>query len=134
MRKHQVFGNVLRKDVRCAKRAISVGISLALAALSNSAYASCTYEVQSDWGSGFIAEVTVTNDTSSAVSAWNLGWEYSGSARIANLWSATLSGTNPYTITNAGHNGSLQPGQSASFGFQATGASEVPTLTRFTLW
>ncbi|CAM4005771.1 cellulase family glycosylhydrolase [Vibrio aerogenes] len=120
-----------RKDVRCAKRALSVGVSLALAALSGSAYASCTYEVQSDWGAGAIVNVTVQNDTDSAVTAWNIGWEYDGSARITNIWNAQSSGSNPYVINNMGYNGGLQPGQSTSFGFQLSGAgsSEVPSLT-----
>ncbi|SHO55499.1 cellulase family glycosylhydrolase [Vibrio quintilis] len=124
MRKQQVFRNV-----SCKKRALSIGIGLALAALSGSTFAKCVYEIQSDWGTGFTANVTVTNDTSSAVSTWNVGWEYSKGATITNLWNGSLSGTNPYTVTNAGHNGSLQPGSSATFGFQATGTPETPTLS-----
>ncbi|MEI8633747.1 cellulose binding domain-containing protein [Vibrio sp. PP-XX7] len=129
MRKQQSFGNIFRQDVRYAKRALSVGVSLALAALSNSAYASCQYEIQSDWGAGSIVNMTVTNDTANTANAWNVGWEYTGSARIASIWNASLSGTNPYVITNMPYNGNLQPGQSASFGFQVNGAANVPVLT-----
>lgn len=124
MRKQQVF-----KNISCKKQTLSIGISLALAALSGSAYAGCTYEVQSDWGSGFVANVTVKNDTSSAVSAWNVGWEFTKGANITNIWNAVLSGSNPYTASSTPSNGSLQPGSSTTFGFQGTGTSEVPTLT-----
>lgn len=124
MRKQQVF-----KNVRCKRNKLSLGISLALAMLSGSAYAECTYEVQSDWGSGFVVNVTVKNDTSSAVSAWNVGWQYSNDAKITNAWNVVLSGDNPYTANNTAGNGNLQPGSSTTFGFQGTGSSQVPTLT-----
>jgi aryl-phospho-beta-D-glucosidase BglC (GH1 family) len=118
-----------QKNVRFARRALSLGVSLALAALSHSAYASCSYEVQSSWNDGFVASITVTNDTSSAVSAWDVTWGYSGDVSISNSWSAEVSGSNPYTATNTSDNGTLAAGSSVSFGFQATGTSEEPTLT-----
>ena len=94
-----------------------------------SAMAACSFKIASDWGSGHIGEITVTNNTAAAVSNWSLNWQFANN-RITSIWNAALSGSNPYTATNVGWNGSLQPGQSATFGFQVEkngGSAELPT-------
>ncbi|MFB6811104.1 glycoside hydrolase family 9 protein [Streptomyces sp. NPDC056387] len=93
--------------------------------------ASCTvaYRIDSAWGNGFTATVTVRNTGTSAVSGWTLGWSFAGDQRISNAWNATVnqSGTT-VTARDAGWNGTLAPGGSASLGFQATysGANAIP--------
>jgi cellulase/cellobiase CelA1 len=52
--------------------------------------------------------------------------------RVSNLWSATVTGSNPYTATNFDWNKNIQPGQTVEFGFQGTkptGAAVVPVVT-----
>ncbi|MFJ5773054.1 glycoside hydrolase family 6 protein [Streptomyces sp. NPDC093094] len=99
------------------------------------AAAPCTvdYKVQNDWGSGFTANVTVTNN-SAAKSAWSVKWSYAGNQRITNGWNAkvTQSGA-AVTAANESYNGSLATGGSVSFGFQGTysGSNAVPAA--FTL-
>lgn len=107
-------------------------LAVAAASLSLPVQAACEYAVSNQWGNGFTATVKVTNNTASAVNNWNVGWQYSGDNRITNSWNANLSGVNPYTASNLGWNGSLQPGQSAEFGFQGTKGNadaQVPVLT-----
>lgn len=107
-----------------------VGVSAALAVTSQSALAACTYSVDNQWGSGFVASITVKNDTAAAVNGWSVNWQY-GSNRITNGWSANFSGSNPYTATNMGWNGSIAPGQTVSFGFQGNtngGTVERPVV------
>ncbi|WP_243437378.1 cellulose binding domain-containing protein [Streptomyces sp. FH025] len=74
------------------------------------------------------------NTGTSAVSGWTLGWSFAGDQRISTAWNAavTQSGS-AVTARDAGWNGALAPGATASFGFQATysGTNEAPT--RFTL-
>ena len=94
-----------------------IGLGASLFALSNAASAACTYSIDNEWGSGFVASITVKNDTSTAVSNWSVNWQYANN-RITNSWNATLSGSNPYTASNIGWNGNIAPGQSVSFGFQ----------------
>ncbi|WVK87601.1 cellulose binding domain-containing protein [Dactylosporangium sp. AC04546] len=92
---------------------------------------SATY-VKNDWGSGFTAEVTVTNTGSSAISAWTVGWSFSGNQRITNSWNATVSQSGTaVTARNASYNGSIPPGGKTTFGFQASysGSNPVPSLT-----
>ncbi|MFD5800945.1 MULTISPECIES: glycoside hydrolase family 6 protein [unclassified Streptomyces] len=104
-------------------------------ASAGAAAAACTvdYKVQNDWGSGFTAAVTVTNN-GAATSNWSLGWTYAGSQKVTNGWNAKVSQSGAaVTAANESYNGTLATGGSASFGFQATysGANAVPAT--FTL-
>ena len=110
----------------------ALGLSLALSTVSIQTQAACQYQVTGQWSTGFTASVKVTNEGSTAVSGWNLSWQYAGDNRITSGYDAIFSGTNPYTVKNASWNGSIQPGQSLTFGFQGTkgaAAAEVPALT-----
>ncbi|MFB7650714.1 MULTISPECIES: glycoside hydrolase family 6 protein [unclassified Streptomyces] len=104
-------------------------------ASAGAAAAACTvdYKVQNDWGSGFTAAVTVTNN-GAATSNWSLGWTYAGSQKVTGGWNAKVSQSGAaVTAANESYNGTLATGGSASFGFQATysGANAVPAT--FTL-
>ncbi|MCU8593366.1 glycoside hydrolase family 6 protein [Streptomyces olivaceus] len=104
-------------------------------ASAGTAAAACTvdYEVQNDWGSGFTAAVTVTNN-GAAASGWSLGWTYAGSQKVTGSWNAKVSQSGAaVTAANESHNGTLSTGGSASFGFQATysGSNAIPAT--FTL-
>ena len=96
--------------------------SLALA-MSPHAWADCSYTITNNWGSGFTGEITVTNNTNQTINGWSVNWK--DSATITNSWNANLSGSNPYTATSMGWNGTLAPNASASFGFQGAGNASV---------
>jgi hypothetical protein len=103
----------------------------ALAVLSQTATAACTYSVDSEWSTGFTASITIKNDTGAAINGWNVGWQYSTN-RMAGGWNANFSGSNPYSASNISWNGSIPAGQSVSFGFQGTkngGSAERPAVT-----
>lgn len=128
--------NTSAKDPRPAgaltRSLCAIGLSLAFATAAIQTQAACLYQVTGQWGNGFTATVKVTNDTAAAVTSWNLAWQYAGDNRITGGYDAVFSGTNPYTVKNAGWNGTLQPNQSITFGFQGTkgaAAAEVPALT-----
>ncbi|MFF9132327.1 glycoside hydrolase family 6 protein [Streptomyces sp. NPDC014806] len=110
--------------------ALSAGTAGAAAAA-----APCTvdYKVANQWGTGFTAAVTVTNN-GAAKTGWSLKWTYGGDQKVSNAWNAkvTQSGA-AVTAANESYNGSLPTGGSASFGFQATysGSNAVPAT--FTL-
>ncbi|MEU6552966.1 cellulase family glycosylhydrolase [Streptomyces sp. NPDC046915] len=90
-----------------------------------------TYTVSSDWGSGFNADVKVTNTGTTAISGWKVTWTWSGSQQVTNMWNASYTQSGgTVTAVNAAHNGALPAGGSASFGFGgAPGGGGVPTLT-----
>lgn len=90
---------------------------------------SVNYKVDSSWGNGFVATVTITN-RGPAISSWTLTWTYPGNQTITNAWNATVttSGAN-VTARNVAHNGSIATNGTTSFGFQASysGANTNPT-------
>ncbi|MFH8760531.1 glycoside hydrolase family 9 protein [Streptomyces atroolivaceus] len=90
---------------------------------------SVTYKVGSSWGNGFTTDVTVKNTGSTTVDGWRLNWAFSGSEKVTGAWNATATQSGAVvTATDAGHNGKVPPGGSASFGFQGTGApGSAPT-------
>ena len=95
----------------------------------------CTvdYKVQNDWGTGFTAAVTVTNN-SAAKSGWAVKWSYAGNQKVTNYWHTKLTQSgSAVTAANETYNGSLATGGSASFGFQGSysGSNAIPTT--FTL-
>lgn len=92
----------------------------------------CVYSVANDWGSGFVASIKITNTGSTPINTWNVGWSYSGTTKVTNLWNGVLTGGNPYNVTPLDWNKTIQPGQSVEFGFQGTkpnGAAVIPTIT-----
>ncbi len=110
---------------------LAIALGLGLAAAGQSANAACTYKISNEWSTGLTGEIIVTNSGSSAVSSWSVGWQYTTN-RLSGSWNANVSGSNPYTASNLSWNGTLQPGGSATFGFQVDkrgGSAEMPTLT-----
>ncbi|MDC0708902.1 cellulose binding domain-containing protein [Stigmatella sp. ncwal1] len=91
-----------------------------------------TYQVASEWGTGFGATVTVTNTGTTVTQGWTVSWTFGGNQQITNMWSATptQSGAS-VTARNVGYNGVIQPGSNTTFGFQAaySGSNTSPTLT-----
>jgi Glycosyl hydrolase family 48/Cellulose binding domain/Bacterial Ig domain len=82
-----------------------------------------------DWGTGFTATITITNN-GPAITSWTLAYAYSGNQKLANGWSGnwTESGEN-VTVTNAAWNGSLATGASTQIGanFNYSGTNTAPT-------
>lgn len=93
--------------------------------------AACTvhYSNQNDWGSGATINVTITNNSTSAINGWTLNWNFPGNQTISNMWNAsyTQSGT-AVSASDAGWNGTIAAGGSASFGFNLaySGSNSVP--------
>ncbi len=129
MSKSRIFGNAICKAEKCV--GVIIFMSILFAAFAQNVSASCTYEVSNQWNSGFVASITITNDTGEAVNNWEVSWQYSGDNRIISSWNVEISGNNPYTGKNTDWNGNIQSGQSISFGFQGTssGTAETPVVT-----
>ncbi|HEX5566769.1 MAG TPA: glycoside hydrolase family 6 protein [Streptomyces sp.] len=121
-----------RRTALLAAGALLAGVAGAGGMMQGTAVAApaCTvnYEVQNDWGSGFTASVTVTNN-SSAVNNWQVGWEFAGNQQVTQSWSAgvTQSGRR-VTAAAPSWNPALASGASANFGFNASysGTNAVP--------
>ncbi|MFE2581773.1 glycoside hydrolase family 48 protein [Streptomyces sp. NPDC059378] len=72
-----------------------------------------------DWGSGFTADLTLTNRGTDAISGWALTYAYTGNQKLVNGWNGTWtqSGT-AITVNNASYNGTIAAGAAVSTGAQ----------------
>ena len=91
--------------------------------------------VSSDWGTGHIGHVKLTNTTDTDWSGWRLTFRYA--FEITSIWSARIVSHvgDLYVIEPASWTASMAAGGSVNIGFEATGSSESgwelidPTLT-----
>ncbi|WP_229401303.1 cellulose binding domain-containing protein [Micromonospora okii] len=89
----------------------------------------------SDWGTGFSANITVTNTGPTALGAWTLAFTFPDvGQKVAHGWSATITqiGT-AVRASNVSYNGTLAPGASTGFGFTGTHTGATPRPGTFTL-
>jgi len=107
----------------CVKTVCIISVFLAVIGLAGISYCSDsgfthTFTVTSDWGSGFVAHVSITNQSGTTAEKWTVEFDFP--YKINAVWNAHMKAHvgNRYTITNCSWNGTLSPGQSVSFGFQ----------------
>ncbi|PZG45241.1 hypothetical protein C1I98_15785 [Spongiactinospora gelatinilytica] len=83
---------------------------------NSSTNASAAFTKTADWGAGFEASVSVTAG-STALTSWTVEFDVPAGYSINSTWDAnrTQNGTH-YTFTNKPYNGSVNPGQSVTFG------------------
>ncbi|HEX4817951.1 MAG TPA: cellulose binding domain-containing protein [Nonomuraea sp.] len=87
--------------------------------------------VQSQWDNGYVMLVTVTNTGTAPISGWTSSVTLPSGQQATGSWPGTLT-TSGQTISqrSVSWNASLSPGQSTTWGFQATraaGSTQVPT-------
>ena len=94
---------------------------------------SVAYSVQSQWSTGFVVSITITN-LGSPMTSWNLGYSYSGNQQVTNGWNGTWSqsGEN-VTVTNASYNGSVATNGTVNFGAQFSYSGTNTNPTAFTV-
>ena len=104
------------------------------------AHSTCavTYDVSDGWGSGFVANLTITNTGPNAINGWTLAFSFPSSTESVTTsnWNGnwTWSGTN-VQATNLSWNGGLAPdsGNTVSLGFVANQNGAYPSPASFTL-
>ncbi|SFR67763.1 endo-1,4-beta-xylanase [Anaeromicropila populeti] len=88
----------------------------------------CEYNVVSDWGSTFQAEIVVTNNSGKTLNGWTLTCDYN--CQITSLWNAELTGQigTKVTVKNPSWDANLANGQSITICFIASGTDKsAPT-------
>ncbi|MFD0318330.1 glycoside hydrolase family 48 protein [Streptomyces flavalbus] len=83
-----------------------------------------------DWGSGFTADLTITNRGTDVIDGWTLTYAYSGNQRLTNGWNGTWSQSGQsITVRNASWNGRIAAGAAVTTGGQFTysGSNAAPT-------
>ncbi|HYQ02730.1 MAG TPA: cellulose binding domain-containing protein [Polyangiaceae bacterium] len=87
-------------------------------------------QIQSDWGNGYCAVVTLTNGLTASTTNWQAAIDLKGST-ITSSYSANFPGkTGVITVTPVNYNTAIQPNQSIQFGFcaSAPNASARPVM------
>ncbi|MFI9568971.1 cellulose binding domain-containing protein, partial [Streptomyces rishiriensis] len=82
-----------RRTLRRVWTAAAAALALPLSMLATGATAARAAGVQcsvdyktNDWGSGFTADVTLTNRGTDAVNGWTLTYAYTGNQKLSNGW------------------------------------------------
>ncbi len=88
------------------------------------------FNVNSNWGNGYCAEIILTNNTNQAIDSWTFNFDID--AEITSFWNVgSWSGNQSqgYTSTDAGWNAVINPGASVTLGYCAnyTGSIQPPT-------
>lgn len=92
-----------------------------------------TYDVVNDWGQGFQADITITNNSGAPVNGWELAWTFPSGQTITQLWNGldSQSGAN-VTVRNESWNSTIGAnGGQVGLGFLGTpgGGSAPSTFT-----
>jgi hypothetical protein len=108
--------------------ALLLPIAVMLPAVSAYAAANtATFAKTSDWGSGYQAQYTITNNGSGTINGWTVEFELPSGTSAGTYWDATLTQSGAhYTFKNREYNGTVAAGASAIFGFVVSG-SGTPT-------
>lgn len=89
-----------------------------------------THRVTSDWGSGFNAEISITNNSNAPIKGYTLKFTGPGEG-ISSMWNHGRLTTvgNSHTVTTAADhwNGSIAPGQTIKIGFGGVGSATAIT-------
>ncbi|MER6123967.1 glycoside hydrolase family 48 protein [Streptomyces sp. NPDC001795] len=126
-----------RRTARQLWTAVVAALALPLTVLANSATPvhaaalQCSVDYRTnDWGSGFTADLTITNRGTDAVNGWTLTYDYTGNQTLTNGWSGTWSQSGrSITVKNASWNGTIAAGAAVNTGAQFTysGTNTAPT-------
>ena len=126
-----------RRGVRRVWTAVAAAFALPLSMLAtgtttaNAATVQCSVDYKTnDWGSGFTADLTLTNRGTAAIDGWTLTYGYTGNQQLSNGWNGTWSQAGQaITVKNASYNGTIAPGGAVSAGaqFSYSGSNAAPT-------
>ncbi|MFC0439876.1 endo-1,4-beta-xylanase [Kutzneria buriramensis] len=86
------------------------------------------------WNTGLTESITITNTGTAPINGWSLAFTLAGGQTITSAWNASISpASGQVTAKNVDYNGSVAPGGSVSFGFQATHTGDTAAPGDFTL-
>ncbi|MFJ6560420.1 glycoside hydrolase family 48 protein [Streptomyces sp. NPDC091412] len=126
-----------RRGVRRLWTAIVAALALPLTMLStgsttaHAAALQCSVDYKTnDWGSGFTADLTITNRGTDVINGWTLTYGYSGNQKLSNGWNGIWSQSGQtITVKNESYNGTIAAGSAVNTGaqFSYSGTNTAPT-------
>ncbi|GIE28111.1 hypothetical protein Ait01nite_011560 [Actinoplanes italicus] len=94
--------------------------TIAPQAFAATARLTATVTQTSVWNTGYGADVVIANSGDAAASGWTVEFDLPAGTTVSRAWSATMTANgNHYRFTNLGWNGTVAPGATVSFGFNA---------------
>jgi len=82
------------------------------------------------WSTGYEAKFTVTNDTATTITSWNVQFDLPAGSTVGSYWDALLTTSGQHvTAVNRSWNGTLAPGASTTFGFIVAGTGDPTNCT-----
>ncbi len=87
------------------------------------------YVMANAWGGSYQVDLTITNTGTETIAGYSLDWTLANGAQFASGWNASFNASgSQVTASNPASqwNGTLQPGQSGSFGFIGEGSFGIP--------
>ncbi|MBO4209191.1 cellulose binding domain-containing protein [Micromonospora echinofusca] len=121
--------------MRLRPLALAAGLAAALVAATlvaapAASAATAAFVRTSSWSSGYEAKFTVTNDTSTTITSWNVQFDLPTGSSLGSFWDAQLSTSGQHvTAVNQSWNGTLAPAASTSFGFVVSGTGDPVNCT-----
>ncbi|MFF3409731.1 glycoside hydrolase family 48 protein [Streptomyces sp. NPDC002742] len=117
-----------RRSSRRLWTAVVAALALPLTTLAtgttpaHAATVQCSVDYKTnDWGSGFTADLTITNRGTDAINGWTLTYAYTGNQTLTNGWNGTWSQSGKsVTVKNASWNGTIGAGTAVTTGAQFT--------------
>jgi endoglucanase len=92
------------------------------------------YRVTAQWNHGFVAQVTVTDTATEAITDWTLEFTYNAGQQVTSAWDATFTQASGTINANAmSYDRIIAPGASIHFGLLGTWAGVNPAPEAFTL-
>ncbi|MFF8279731.1 glycoside hydrolase family 48 protein [Streptomyces lateritius] len=114
-----------------ATLSLPLGLTAVGGTTAHAAAVQCSVDyTTNDWGSGFTAELTLTNRATTPLDGWTLTYAHAGNQQLINGWNGTWSQSGKtVTVANAAWNRTVAAGAAVTTGAQFTysGANTAPT-------
>ena len=94
---------------------------------------SATYVISNSWNGGFVAEVTINNNSSNELKNWAASWNFNAAETITNMWNASFEQNGNAVTTNGPvWNQNIPANGNVTFGFQGSGDAGTPPSVSIT--
>ncbi|RAO32255.1 Chitinase [Micromonospora saelicesensis] len=121
------------RSPRAATFAVALAAALVAATVvapQAASAATAAFARTSSWSSGYEAKFTVTNNTSTAITSWDVQFDLPAGSTVGSAWDALVSSSGQHvTARNQSWNGALGAGASTSFGFIVAGTGDPTNCT-----
>ena len=99
-----------------------------------SAFCKGSFRVFSDWQSGYIADLHVTNEKAGPIDGWTVTWDISPIQKVRDTWNASfVQADNKVTVRDAGWNAKLPEGSTVYFGLLVDYSGDFSAISNVTL-